>query len=212
LGAYLLHRGYPDRKVFVDGRNVDYGYEFLDKTFKAANDEKIWKELEDKYNLTYALVDYKPKKNPDSPYAYMHLNNDQKWSLVYINDWIALYYKNIPEHRNILDKYAYTILDSDNFGRGTVLAEVEQSDVRLLADELMRQSASDPQGITSSLLLAEIFIASNILDNAKMVLEDAIQRQPKRYEPYELMATVYEKMNEKEMSDVMYRKAKKLAN
>ncbi len=211
LGAYLLHRGYPDRKVFVDGRNVDYGYEFLDKTFKAADDETVWKELEDKYNLTYAFIDYKPKKNPDSPYAYRHLNSDPNWSLVYINDWVALYYKNIPEHRSIIDKYTYEIIDSNNFGRGTVLEEVEQSEVRLLVDELIRQSASNPQSITSSLMLAEIFIASGILDNAKLVLEDAIKRQPKRYKPYELMASVYEKMGDKGMSDLMYNKAKKLA-
>ena len=211
LGAYLLHRGYPDRKVFVDGRNVDYGYEFLDKTFKAANDEGIWKELEDKYNLTYAFIDYKPKKNPDAPYAYRHLNNDPNWSLVYINDWVALYYKNIPEHRIVVDKHAYKIIDSNNFGRGTVLDEVDQANVRLLVDELIRQSASNPESITSSLMLAEIFIASGILDNAKMVLEDAIKKQPKHYEPYELMASVYQKMNDKEMSDLMYKKAKKLA-
>jgi len=34
IGGYLLYRGYPRRAMFVDGRNVDYGFDFLEKTLK----------------------------------------------------------------------------------------------------------------------------------------------------------------------------------
>src|SRR6185295_4992227 len=39
LGADLL---YHDRKVFVDTRNVDYGFQFLKRTLDAANDRDVW--------------------------------------------------------------------------------------------------------------------------------------------------------------------------
>ena len=39
IGGYLIHRWYPDptRKVFIDGRNVDYGYDFMNAAFVAGH-------------------------------------------------------------------------------------------------------------------------------------------------------------------------------
>ncbi|MDD5751857.1 MAG: hypothetical protein PHS73_05060, partial [Candidatus Peribacteraceae bacterium] len=35
VGSYLLYRGHPSRPVFIDGRNVEYGFDFLNRTLLA---------------------------------------------------------------------------------------------------------------------------------------------------------------------------------
>ncbi|MBU0767307.1 hypothetical protein KKF55_06055 [Patescibacteria group bacterium] len=207
LGAYLLFHGYPDRKIFVDGRNVDHGYPLLKKTFDAAYNKEVWKELEDDYALTYAIIDYRPKKDPDVAYPYGHLNENPQWALVFLDDWAAIYFKRIPENASVISKYEYSLLTPDNFMRGTVFDDITQQDVRELVDELLSQSDSDKEGITSLLLLADIFIASQIYDNALAVLDEAILRQPRDYRPYEIAAEVYGKLGNEEKAEEMYGRA-----
>ena len=181
LGGYLLYRGYPNRKIFVDGRNVDHGYEFLDRMFKASKDPKIWQEIEKKYDLTYAIIDYMPKTNSDAAYPYGHLNSNPGWALVYLDDWTAVYFKRISEHIGIIETNEYKFLTPENFARGTVFNEIKQNSARDLTDELLRQSSSDKSSVRSLLLLAEIFYASGIDENALMVLEEAQRRQPDKW-------------------------------
>ena len=77
IGGYLLYRGYPDRKVFIDGRNVDYGLDFMARTYAGGVDADRWKALEDEYNLTYAVVDYDAIRTLESlPYSQI-LDVDQ---------------------------------------------------------------------------------------------------------------------------------------
>jgi len=211
IGQYLLYRGYPDRKIFVDGRNVDHGYEFLKKTFDAARDGEDWKDIEEKYDLTYAIIDYRPKRDPNAIYPYSHLDENPNWHLVFVDDLIAIYLKDIPQHKSIIQENEYKILTAQSFGRQTVFDEVDQRQAKALTDELLRQANEDPQGITSLLLLAKIFTASQIYENALMSLEEAMQRKPQNHEPYELAASVYDKMGETQKADEMYEKAKKLA-
>ncbi|MCF7845052.1 MAG: hypothetical protein K9M03_04475 [Kiritimatiellales bacterium] len=149
VGQYLEYRGYPDRKVFIDGRNVDHGYEFMSKTLYAAYDIDLWKELESTYNFTYAIIDYRPKKDPDNNYLYGHLDENPRWHLVFIDDLYAVYFKDIPEHLDLIKQYEYKILTTDNFGRMTVFDDVDKSQARDLADELIRQSDTDSRGIIS---------------------------------------------------------------
>ena len=90
IGGYLIYRGYPDRKVFVDGRNVDYGMDFLTRTYAAGVNPDRWKELAERYHVDYALVDYDAIQEKDRlPYSVI-LDRNADWPLVYIDDWVAI--------------------------------------------------------------------------------------------------------------------------
>ncbi len=210
-GSYLLYRGYPDRKVFLDGRNVDHGYEFIKRSMDARRDKDAWEEIEEMFNPTYAIVKYRPP-NEKYGFRYSHLNENLNWALVFIDHSFAVFYKRIPEHTETIRKHEYKIINTKEYGERTLFENLEQSQARALTDELLRQIESDPDGITSHLLLAQIFIASEIYDNALMVLKEATQREPNHFETYELMAAAYDKLGETELADEMYRKAKKLVD
>ncbi len=51
IGGYLIHRGYPDRKVFIDGRNVDYGFDFMAHAYAAGINKDQWDNLVREYNI-----------------------------------------------------------------------------------------------------------------------------------------------------------------
>jgi len=118
------------------------------------------------------------KKIETDSYPYGHLSSNPDWALVYLDDFAAVYFKRIPEHAGVISANEYKFLTPENFARGNVFNEVNQSSARALTDELLRQSASDKSSVTSLLLLAEIFYASKIDENALILLKEAKRRQP----------------------------------
>ena len=209
VGSYLLSRGYPDRKVFVDGRNVDYGYEFLKKTMDAAQDPAVWKQLEEEYGFTYAIFNYTPNRElyaESVPYAN-HLDRNPDWALAYIDDRAAVYFKRIPEHMELIKQYEYRFITPEKLDRGTVFRGISQKNVHELETELLRISRSENEGIKALLLLAKLYHASNLPDDALRVLSKAMERQPMHYEAYEIAGQVYEKAGRYEEAVQMFTKS-----
>ena len=199
----------PDRKVFVDGRNVDYGYEFLRKTMDAAQDPSTWKQLEEEFGLTYAVFNYTPNRElyaESVPYAN-HLDRNPDWALVYIDDQIAVYFKRIPEHTELIDQYEYHFINPEKLDRGTVFQSIAQENVHALETELLRVSRSDAEGIKALLLLVKLYFASNLPDDALRVLSKTMERQPMHYEAYEIAGQVYEKAGRYEEAVQMFTKS-----
>ena len=206
VGAYLLFRGYPDRKVFVDGRNVDYGYEFLKKATAAAQDPEVWQELEDRYGLTYAVFNYTSKREVVSksvPYSN-HLDPDSEWALVYIDDQAAIYFKRIPEHKDVME---YHFVTPEKLDRGTVFEDITQENLQALEAELLEIVQQDAKGVKALLLLAKLYHSSGLPDDALRVLSEAMERQPMHYEAYEIAGNVYEKAERYPEAVEMYEKS-----
>jgi hypothetical protein len=188
LGGYLIFRGYPNRKVFVDGRNVDYGFDFLKDTLDAAQDENIWRKLEDEYDLTYAVIEFIPTEEQWERYPYVwHLDKNLLWHLVFLDEEIAVYVKDTPEHSKVTADYEYKVLTPENFHRFTVFEEILPEQINTLEQELLRQVNEAPKSIQGLLLLAEIYKASGLTADAEHALREAMRRQPHRTEPKELL-------------------------
>ncbi|PIR54575.1 hypothetical protein COU75_00035 [Candidatus Peregrinibacteria bacterium CG10_big_fil_rev_8_21_14_0_10_42_8] len=90
-GGELIFRGH---KVFLDGRNLDYGYDYISRAIEAGLDVQKWNELSTEYDFTHAIIYYSLEtgKNP-IPYIDI-LQNDPHWGLQYLDDWSAVYVKN----------------------------------------------------------------------------------------------------------------------
>ena len=209
VGAYFLYRGYPDRKVFVDGRNVDYGYDFLKKTTSAAQNPEVWQQLEDEYGLTYAVFNYTSKREITSkniPYAN-HLEPDTEWALVYIDDQAAIYFKHTPKHKDVIEQYEYHFITPEKIERGTIFEGTAQKNVHALEAELLRMAQSNAKGVKALLLLAKLYHSSQLLDDALRILSEAIERKPMHYEAYEIAGQVYEKAGRYEEAVEMFTKS-----
>ena len=190
IGGYLIHRGYPDRKVFIDGRNVDYGMDFMTHTYAAGVNEQHWKSLTEQYDVTYAVVDYDAIREKDRlPYS-SHLDVNPDWPLVYLDDWVAVYAKKIPENQTIIDRFQYKILTATDLQFRSDFAHIPMSARYDLVRELERVREDNPEGVKATLALGSLALGENLFDDATSLAKEAMRVRPFAPEPYALLGAV----------------------
>lgn len=199
IGDYLLYRGYPDRKVYIDGRNIDYGYEFLREATSAAFDPVVWSVIEHKYNLTYAVIEYPlaPGASPDNDLPYVvHLSRNKEWALVYLDDKIAVYLKRTSENEKLIGEYEYTFITPESVEFGKAFEGISKEDEGAIEKELERAAESAPSAIKAKLLLAHHYADVKKHEEAARVANAAADAQPYRPEVYEALGIVATSMGQ----------------
>ncbi|MFH1369164.1 MAG: hypothetical protein ABII64_08565 [Elusimicrobiota bacterium] len=98
IGGYLIWKFYPDEKVFIDGRLVEYGAKFVEQSFYFWNPE-IWNKLEKEYGFTAAII---PQ---ESYYSCKVLDERKDWILVYWDDGALIYLKDVPANKKLIKNY-----------------------------------------------------------------------------------------------------------
>lgn len=190
IGDYLLYRGYPNRKVYVDGRTVDYGYDFIREASQAGFDPSVWNRIENKYGITYAVIEYPlvsgASAENDLPYV-VHLSRNTDWVLVYIDDKVAVYLKDSAENKTIITKHGYSILTPENIEFGKVFDGLKKDDVVKAEQELERAAESSATGIKAKLLLSHHYTEVDNTAKAQEFAYAAIEAQPYRPEAFEAL-------------------------
>ncbi len=190
IGGYLLYRGYPNRKVFMDGRYVDYGLPFLERAFKAGTDKAAWEALVKDYGITYAVINFRASPQ-QTPFAYIpFLDNNPDWALVYLDDRAAVYARNIPANQELIRRTAYHLLTVNNFAYGSILDTVPSTGIPALEAELRRQTAAS-SGIVGHILLAQLLLATARPADAQTVLQAARLRAPYQLQIQTLLGQAY---------------------
>jgi hypothetical protein len=188
LGANLLYRG---RKVFVDTRNVDYGYPFLERLFDAAHDKDVWNGLDREYRFTHAVIWYASFVYT-SPLPYVrHLEHDPAWALVYLDDLTAVYLKRTAGNAAAIARHEYRLVTPMELYSGEIIARTPRARFAELEQELIRLAAAAPDGIQARLLLAQIYIEVYRHEEALTLLRRAMATAPHSYRPHALLAGLY---------------------
>ena len=193
FGGYLIHRGYPDRKVFFDGRNVDHGFALMNLAYLAGQEAEQWKKMQHRYDFTYAVVDYPANTDQEKKtiqYAE-HLDTNAEWPLVYLDDWVAIYLKDVPENRAVIDRYAYKILRTTKLEFETLRLTTPVDQLPLLEKELKQAIDSDPRSVKARLALGKLLIADKRFDEAYVYIQDAMIVWPEKPEPHALMGALF---------------------
>ncbi len=180
IGAYLIYRGYPRRTVFIDGRNADYGAAFTERAVQAGSDPALWTDLDKTHSFTGAIVDFIGIGNPNLPYV-SHLDRNPLWALVYVDDWVAVYLKRIPENAAALDRLAYKELSVTNLEFGRVSNEAE----------LRRQIIEAPRSIKGRIVLAHLLLKTGRVEEALRLAQEARAIHPYLHNVYELLGMAY---------------------
>jgi tetratricopeptide (TPR) repeat protein len=103
-GSYMVWRS-PHRKVYIDGRLIQGESQALYD--KAIKNMEGFNELDDRYNINYAVLDYDPKVRWRYP---LHLNSAEDWALVYWDRSSVLYLKRNNDNRRLIQEEGYKIL------------------------------------------------------------------------------------------------------
>jgi hypothetical protein len=97
-GGYIIYRGYPDYKVFFDGRSDMYGVPFLKEYVKVARAEKGFEGVLDKYGVDWVIF------NANTPLCQI-LEAGGDWRLVYADKTAAILLKSTPQNAALIEKY-----------------------------------------------------------------------------------------------------------
>jgi len=105
-GAYLIGRTYPNIKVFMDGRTELYGGSFFRKYVEIweKGNNRVFEEMAEKYNLTGVFLNSSREEIPKDILRY--LDKSDNWTPVYFNYDGIFFLKNIPEHKETIERYA----------------------------------------------------------------------------------------------------------
>lgn len=102
-GAYLIGRGYPERKVFIDGRTELHGAEFF-RQYQSLmeGDVSMFKQVMEKYNLSAILLSTTSTHPPE---IITHIYKSPEWQLVFFDDTGIVFLKDIPPNQGLIQKY-----------------------------------------------------------------------------------------------------------
>lgn len=185
VGGYLMHRGYS---VFIDGRNVDYGFEHMAMTNVAGKDAAAFAELERRHDFAYAVVDYDAAKEPGLVSYSVHLDLNPAWALVYLDDWSAVYLKRTEKNAALIRRDAYRALSPTTLEVPEQRKRAGDENRDVFVAEL-RRAADGEQGSVKALNhAASLLMGEGKCAEARPLLEESLRRQPRRPDPFVLLA------------------------
>ena len=169
FGGYLIWRFYPERKVFVDGRNELYEA-LLARIAQGLNDYSEWHELLEDHKIDGALVSFWPelkgviygsaeegqpsKKGYRAYSAFLFQKRD--WALVYWDDLAMVFLKRNPRNALTIQKYEYRYLNPEDWEHILVLSREDRSLKENVLTEIVRRLNESPVSQKAALLYEKL--------------------------------------------------------
>lgn len=110
-GGYLIWRFYPEKKVFVDGRQLYEDIYILSQSINNSTQipliggQPYWKAIFRSYNINYVLIPIFEKLGNVLP-LFIELLKDNEWVPVFFTENAIVFVRRIPEHNNIIYRYS----------------------------------------------------------------------------------------------------------
>jgi hypothetical protein len=154
MGGYLIWSLYPERKIFIDGRNEVY-LPLLKEIVKSRADSRLWNKLLADHKIEYALLNYVDDleevtymgANGEMQKTYMPFSETHfprlKWAMVYWDDVGMILVKRKGINSDLVNlEYKQTYPEGDKYMEalllnGRISREVAQA-------ELKRKLKEDP--------------------------------------------------------------------
>jgi hypothetical protein len=106
IGGFLIYHLYPDEKVFVDNRPESYSVDFFRNTYiPMQEDETVWEEVDTTHNFK-VIYFFRHDRTPWAQPFLIERIKDPQWIPVFVDAYTIILVKDIPEHADIIDRYA----------------------------------------------------------------------------------------------------------
>ena len=151
FGGYLISRGYPQRRVFLDGRNEVHA-DLLADLSVSIDDGRRWIALMDRHGVEGAVVRYRPESiefvdastgaKSRSSFSELHFPA-RDWALVYWDDVAMVFARKEGRFAGLAEAAGYRWVRPEAWRLG--LVETEQSAAgEGLPGEILRKLEEDP--------------------------------------------------------------------
>jgi len=100
FGDYVIYAAWPEYRVAFDGRSDMYGESWGKAYSTVLRVEPGWENVIEKNNFTWIFW------RANNPLSLILMQN-QNWHLIYADRLARIFVKDIPEHRQLIDKYSH---------------------------------------------------------------------------------------------------------
>jgi hypothetical protein len=100
FGDYLIYAGWPEYRVFFDGRSDMYGVKNMKEYMKVTKLEPGWQDVLTKYDINWIFYD------ADSALSTFLLQRPE-WKLIYADKVADIFVRNIPQNKEWTERYKY---------------------------------------------------------------------------------------------------------
>ncbi len=106
IGSFLEYRLYPTEKVFVDGRPEAYPASFFQQLYiPMQEDITKFESIDQHYHFNMVFFSY-TDQTPWASQFIPQIIRHKDWKLVYLDDFIFIMVKDIPQNKSLIDHLA----------------------------------------------------------------------------------------------------------
>lgn len=156
FGGYLIWELYPEKKVFIDGRNLVYGDEIYRHYWQISRQSDAFRKLMDFYGVDFFVLRTLPKNADKATYVHSFLSDSDQWLPVFWDDVSIIYVENKSLNQDVIRENGYKFIDpiADNYLQKNV---DPQRDNAQIAQELDRMMASAENSVFANIIAAKVY-------------------------------------------------------
>ena len=166
MGGYLIWALYPERRIFIDGRNEVF-LSLMERLVAARSDSRAWNALLRDYQIEYAILEYVDTLDRvttighdgkvTQSYAPISATRfpRSRWALVYFDDDGMIFIRRDGVNRRLL-AHEYSAVYPEGAGYQRSQVESGAVDRDRVAAELQRKLREDPGSRRAAALLRSI--------------------------------------------------------
>ena len=178
-GGPIIWRAGPERKVFIDGRSLEYGPEHVRAAMRWYQ-PATWEKLDETYDFDFAVI----RRHTWGAYTARVLDAAPKWRLVYWDDLSMVYLKDKPANRELIAKFGYRLLMPGRSNQQYIEGYVrDEKTAEELLKELKRSLDAVPDNTNALLMLSYVLARAGDMAAAEEVVRRAVSAHPESAQP-----------------------------
>ena len=199
FGGYLLYYGFPEIKVFIDGRADVYGEQLYHSYRKSLMVPDEFKNIESAYDFDSILLEYNPDNKPLHDYLY----HSKKWILVYFDNISLIYVKNLPNNTDIISNYGYKVVNPLDNNQG----KKNRSNVDDLINEYIKALVINPDIEYAYIRLANLYRQKGDFSGSLKITKKAYKKFPDHYTVLNQLGLCYRYLEDYDSAEKYFMKA-----
>ncbi|MCD6460799.1 tetratricopeptide repeat protein, partial [bacterium] len=199
FGGYILYRGCPKIKVFIDGRADVYGKQLYHSFRKSLVIAEEFKKNMSKYNFNSVLLAY----GPDNKALHDFLHQSKDWILVYFDSICLLYIKNTDKNLSVIKQYGYSFVNPIDS------RQTNDEKIPALIDEYNKAITINPNVDYAYIRLAKLYRKKGDYINSLKISKKALKKFPNHYSILNQMGISYKYLDNYISAEKCFQKAVK---